>query len=133
MGQTDPSSFKTATVYVFDTSGAKILEKEYPMDLPAPKPEPEPVSTPVAQPVSEPVTTDSPAVPVESPSANMPVIPQSPFEGAGEAAGNLPMANPPDADARAVPPPVPTHAPVNDPSLIEGVEPVKKEDARSRF
>ena len=42
MGQTDPSSFKTATVYVFDTSGAKILEKEYPMDLPAPKPEPEP-------------------------------------------------------------------------------------------
>ena len=133
MGQTDPSSFKTAIVYVFDTSGTEVLEKKYPIDLPAPRPEPEPVSTPVAQPAGEPATTDAPAVPVESSSANMPVIQPSSIEGAGEAAGNLPVANPPDADAGAVPPPVPTHAPGDDPSMNEGVEPVKKEDARSRL
>ncbi len=133
MGQTDPSSFKTAIVYVFDTSGTEVLEKKYPIDLPAPRPEPEPVSTPVAQPAGEPATTDAPAVPVESSSANMPVIQPSSIEGAGEAAGNLPVANPPDTDAGAVPPPVPTHAPGDDPSMNEGVEPVKKEDARSRL
>lgn len=39
-GQVDPSAFKTATVYVFDGSGAKILEKDFPVDLPAPRPAP---------------------------------------------------------------------------------------------
>ena len=50
MGQTDPSSFKTATVYVFDTSGAQILEKDFPIDLPIPKPAPEPVPMPASVP-----------------------------------------------------------------------------------
>ena len=37
VGPKDPSSFKTATIYVFDASGAKILEKDYRIDIPAPK------------------------------------------------------------------------------------------------
>ncbi len=37
VGQTDPSSFKTATIYVFDASGAEILEKDYSIDIPTPK------------------------------------------------------------------------------------------------
>ncbi len=109
-GQTDPSSFKTATIYVFDTRGAKILEKEYPIDLPAPMPVPEPVSKPVHQPASQPVPTDSTAATV-----------------------NLPSAKTPNANAGAAPQAVPASAPVDDPSLTDGVEPVKKEDARSRF
>ncbi|MBC2712275.1 MAG: hypothetical protein HGJ94_15215 [Desulfosarcina sp.] len=130
MGQTDPSSFKTATVYVFDTSGAQILAKDFPIDLPAPKPEPKPVPPPAA----EPVTTDVPAVPMESPPINIPVNQQTPFKGPGEAAENLPMAtSPPDADTGAASQPVPTQAPIDDPSLIESVEPVKEEDARDRF
>ena len=133
MEQADPSSFTTAIVYVFDTSGAKILEKDFPIDLPAPKPETEPVPTPAAKPAAESATTDTPAVPLESPSANMPVNQQTPVKGSGEAAGNLPMATPADAGTGPAPQPDPTNAPVDDPSLSEGVEPVKKEDARARF
>lgn len=104
MGQTDPSSFTAATVYVFDASGAKILEKDFPIDLPAPKPDPAPVSTPSVQPVNTTGTTAVPAVPKASTSPNMP----------------------PEAT-------VPTIGPVDDPSLTGGAKPEKREDTRSRF
>jgi hypothetical protein len=104
MGQTDPSSFTAATVYVFDASGAKILEKDFPIDLPAPKPDPAPVSTPSVQPVNTTGTTAVPTVPKASTSPNMP----------------------PEAT-------VPTIGPVDDPSLTGGAKPEKREDTRSRF
>lgn len=133
MGQTDPSSFKTATVYVFDTSGSKILEQDFSIDLPAPKPEPAPVSLPTANPSAEPATTRAPAGPMESPPANTPVDQQMPIADAGETAANPPMADPPDADAGTARQPVPTNLPADDPSLTESVEPVKRDDARARF
>jgi len=133
MGQTDPSTFNTAAVYVFDSSGETILEKDFAIDLPAPKPEPETVSTEAAQPAEPPETPPSAAVPAASVPANTPIEQPAPVEDLGEAAGNPPTASTPEADAKAVPPTVPTKAPVDDPSLTEGVEPVKKEDVRSRF
>ncbi|HSO20572.1 MAG TPA: hypothetical protein VLT88_14005 [Desulfosarcina sp.] len=38
MGQADPSSFTLASIYVFDTAGRKLLQKDFPIDLPAPEP-----------------------------------------------------------------------------------------------
>jgi hypothetical protein len=67
------------------------------------------------------------------PLSHMPVDQQAPVEDSGEAVGNPPMVLPPESDAGAASPPAPTGAPVDDPSLIEGVKPVKKEDTRSRF
>ena len=133
MGQADPSSFKQATVYVFDSSGAKILEKEFPIDLPAPKPDPKPVSAPAVQPANAFGTTAVPAVAEESAPATMPLDQTAPLAVPGEAVGNLPITPTQKSDAGAVSPTVPTGTPVDDPSLTEGVEPVKKEDARSRF
>ena len=133
MGQADPSSFKAATVYVFDTSGAKILEKDFSIDLPAPKPDPAPVSTPAVQPANSSGTSAVPAVPEEATSANMPFDPKVPGADSEEAGGNLPMPPTRGSDAGAASPAVPTKRPVDDPSLTEGVEPVKKEDVRSRF
>ncbi|MBR9986337.1 MAG: hypothetical protein KFF68_10530 [Desulfosarcina sp.] len=119
MGQADPSSFKSATVYVFDSSGAKILEKDFPIDLPAPKPDPAPVSTP--------------AVSKEATSADMPFDPKAPVADSEEAVGNLPMPPTWGSGAGAASPTVPTVRPVDVPSLPGGVEPEKKEDVRSRF
>ncbi|WP_319404635.1 hypothetical protein [uncultured Desulfosarcina sp.] len=133
MGQTDPSSFKTATVYVFDTDGKKTLEKDFPIDLPVPKPAPEPVLTPAAQPANASKATIAPAVPEASPPSIMPVKQQAPDEDSGKWVGNLPMVPPPESDTGAASPPVPAGVPGDDPSLTEGVEPVKREDARSRF
>lgn len=133
MGQTDPSSFKTATVYVFDTAGAQILEKDFPIDLPVSKPAPEPVPTPAVQPANASEATVAPAVPTALPPSIIPVEQQAPVEASGEGVGNLPMVPPPGSDAGAASPPVPAGTPGDDPSLTEGVEPVKKEDARSRF
>ncbi|MDX2451900.1 hypothetical protein [Desulfosarcina sp.] len=133
MGQADPSSFKQATVYVFDSSGAKILEKEFPIDIPAPKPDPKPVSTPAVQPANAFGTTAVPAVAEESAPATMPLDQTAPLADPGEAVGNLPITPTQKSDAGAVPPTVPTGTPVDDPSLTEGVEPVEKEDVRSRF
>jgi len=133
MGQADPSAFKTATVYVFDTDGTKILEKDFPIDLPVPKPAPEPVSTPAAQPANESEATVAPAPPEASPLSNIPDDQQAPVEDSGEALGNLPTAPPMESNAGPASLPAPTGAPVDDPSLTGGVEPVKKEDGRSRF
>ncbi len=133
MGQADPSSFKAATVYVFDSSGAKILEKDFPIDLPAPKPDPEPVSSPAVQPVNASGTTAVPAIPEQSTPAKIPLDPTAPLADSEEAVGTLPMTPTRESDAGAASPTVPTRRPVDDPSLTEGVEPVKKEDVRSRF
>jgi hypothetical protein len=133
MGQADPSSFESATVYVFDSSGAKILEKDFPIDLPAPKSDPEPVSTPAVQPVDASGTAAVPAIPEESTSTNMPFDPKVPLADSEEAVGTLPMTPTRESDVGAASPTVPTGRPVDDPSLKEGVEPVKKEDVRSRF
>jgi len=130
MGQADPSSYTTATVYVFDSSGAKILEKDFSVDLPAPPPEAEPVSAPAVKPVNDSGTA---AIPEESGSANTPPDPAAPPEDSGAAAETLPVTPSPESDAGAASPAVPAGTPVDDPSLTEGVDPVKKEDVRSRF
>ena len=133
MGQTDPSSFKTATVYVFDSSGAKVLEKDFSIDLPAPKPDLKPIITPAVQPAKESETTDAPVLLQESTPATIPVDQPSPVVDSGEAVEHLPIVPTPESAAGTVPPTLPTGTPADDPSLTEGVEPVKKEDARSRF
>ncbi len=114
MGQADPSAFKSATVYVFDSSGAKILEKAFSIDLPAPKPAPQPIAPPAVQPAT---------VPVDQPAA---------AEESREAAKSPPPATTPESEAGTTPP-LPAGATADDPSLTEGVEPVEKEDTRSRF
>jgi hypothetical protein len=128
MGQADPSSFKSATVYVFDSSGATILEKEFPIDLPAPKPDPKPIIPPAVQPAKAPEPTAAPALPpVSTPApATKPVDQPTPARDSGEAVGDLPRSPTPESDTG-------TEPPTDDPSLTEGVEPVKKEDTRSRF
>ena len=100
-GQTDPSSFKTATVYVFDTSGVLVLRKIFSIDLPAPKPEPESAAAPASEPQPEavPPATDTPAVQVQAPEANSQVNQQAPGEASGTTPASMPMPTPPDADA----------------------------------
>lgn len=122
IGQVDPSSFKIATVYVYDSSGDKVLEKEFSIDLPAPKP----VAAPAAQPGEVPETIAAPTPPQDSAPATLPVDQPTPAIDSGAAAGTLPPAPTPQSDAEAA-------SPTDDPSLIDGVEPVKKEDSRSRF
>jgi hypothetical protein len=131
--QTDPSSFKTATVYVFDTSGAKILERDFPIDLPAPEPDPQPAATPAGQPTKVPGSTTIPAATAEPAPINVPLDPTAPVEDSAEAAAGLPIAPTREPDTGATVPTGPTGKPVDDPSLTEGVEPVEKEDVRSRF
>lgn len=133
MGQADPSSFNAATVYVFDSSGAKILEKDFPIDLPAPKLDPAPVSTPAIQPVKSSGKTAVPAIPEGSTPANVPLDPTEPLADSEQTVGNLPMTPTRETGAGDASPTVPTSSPVDDPSLTEGVEPAKKEDVRSRF
>lgn len=128
-GQTDPSSFKNAIVYVFDTAGALISAKDFSINLPAPKAAPESVPAPVPQPAAAPATTDAPPMPVLQPAANVPVNQLAP----GEGSGSTPAVSPPDNDAGVSATPIPDNVPVDDPSLTDGGEPLEKEDARSRF
>jgi hypothetical protein len=55
----DPSAYKTASVYVFDTSGAKVMEKDFPVDLPAPAAQPDPVVMPAPKAQGTSMTTDT--------------------------------------------------------------------------
>ena len=127
----DPSVYKSAVVYVFDTSGAKLLERTFSIDLPAPLQQPEPASEPQAAPAAVPGTPATPAD--DTPSA--PTTPQEP-PPAEEAPGAVDAAQPeaaPATDTASDAPPVPVVAPSDDPSLIEGVAPQSQEDTRSRF
>lgn len=63
--QTDPSPFKIATVYVFDTSATQMLKKDFAIDLPAPAPEPKPAAEP------ESAATPVPAVPDPDPASTV--------------------------------------------------------------
>lgn len=125
MAPADPSVFKTATVYVFDSSGARIVGKDFAIALPA--------ARPTARPAGEPSATGAGSLPGPSPSGNRPVIPQTSFESSGEATGILPPAHPPDGDSGGAPQPLPDKAPADDPSLTEGVEAKKKDDTRAPF
>jgi hypothetical protein len=49
------------------------------------------------------------------------------------APADVPTAPSPEIDAGKAPQPDPDTGPIDDPSLTDGVEPVNKEDARSRF
>jgi outer membrane biosynthesis protein TonB len=116
-GQADLSDVKTARVYVFDSSGAPITEKEFPVSFPAPKPDPKPVPAPLPRPAAAPVPVSDPA----------------PAGDRGTAPADVPTAPSPEIDAGKAPQPDPDTGPIDDPSLTDGVEPVNKEDARSRF
>jgi hypothetical protein len=130
MGPTDPSSYKTATVYVFDSSGDMILEKDFSIDLPAPKPQPVPVSTSAAQPDNTSVTPLAPDVPKVSPPITVPIDQPAPAENSGRAVENQPIAPTLESDDGAEPL---TGMPADDSPLTKNAEPEKKEDTHSRF
>lgn len=133
MGPKDPSAFKTATVYVFDSTGAALLEQDFSVALPAPKKKSQPVTTPADPAPAAPPKIEAPSLPMKAPQANLPADQRTPDEGSGEATGNRPEAKPLDADAGTAAQPAPTYLPTDGPSPNESVEPVKKEDTRSRF
>jgi len=58
-GPKDPSAYKTASVYVFDTAGATKLEKDFPVDLPSPAVEHDPGSAPAPTSTGDSMTTDT--------------------------------------------------------------------------
>ena len=132
-GLKDPSAFKTATIYIFDTAGSQMLEQDVPIDLPAPEPQAEPVVKPIASPAAQ----DTQAPPTESPPDAPPTNQQLPAQGVPDAAGSPGSEQPSDAGTATTAPLDPTDAPddapADDPSLTEGVEPKETEDARSRF
>jgi hypothetical protein len=133
MGQPDPSSFTIATVYVFDASGAKVLEKDFPIDLPAPPPVRESVAAPAARSAPDPGSTAVQVVPGTSAPEKMPVDQPAPSTETQEAAAERPTAAPLESDAKSASPPVPAGAPETDAPPTEGLGPVKREDTRSRF
>jgi hypothetical protein len=55
----DPSAYKIASVYVFDTSGAKVIEKGFPVDLPAPAVQVDSGVVSAPKPKGAPMTTDT--------------------------------------------------------------------------
>jgi hypothetical protein len=120
VGQADLSAYRTATVYVFDTSGAPITEKEFPVDFPEPKPEPQPAPAPAP-------------MPAPSPAVNVPVNDMAPAGDRETAPADMPMVPSLDTDVGDAPQPVPDTEPIDDPSLTDGVVPEKTEDARSRL
>ena len=140
-GLKDPSAFKSATVYVFDTAGTKLLEQDVPIDLPAPQLQADPVPAPAAQPAGSPAAPDTQAEPPDSPPVNPPANQPLPAQGVEDVFGRPPSAQPQDTGTETMAPPPPTDAPVeapgaapaDDPSLTDGVEPKATEDARSRF
>lgn len=64
VARTDPSAFTIATIYVFDTAGAVLLQSDIPIDLPAPVPEPKPEPVPTAaEPTADETEADDKTVP----------------------------------------------------------------------
>ena len=128
-GVDDPSVFKTAVVYVFDTSGNKLLEESFSIDLPAPAVEEK--SAPVQQ--VTPAVSDIREAPADS--SSTPASAQEP-PVVKEAPDVMDQAQPepnPAAGERTDTPPAETAGPSEDPSLTEGVGPKSREDTRSRF
>ncbi len=157
-GVADPSPFTTATVYVFDSSGNKLLEQSFAVDLPAPPPPPPPPEpTPEPEPAPEPapqapptVTPEAVAPPADVPpateSTGEPATDQPPAEapdpsqaapaadaGAETAAPPVQAAPAADAGTETAAPPVQTAPSSDDPSLTEEVETAPQDDTRSRF
>lgn len=126
-GIADPSAFKSATVYVFDSAGAKVLEKDFAIDLPAPRTEPE------TQPAAAPVSPGTQEVPLELPPPDTPDNQSVPAVGVQDAGEKQQPVQPPDTGSTPTATPVPADAPADDPSLTEGAQPTMQEDARSRF
>lgn len=126
-GIADPSAFKSATVYVFDSAGAKVLEKDFTIDLPAPRTEPE------TQPAAAPVSPGTQEVPLELPPPDTPDNQSVPAVGVQDAGEKQQPVQPPDTGSTPTATPVPADAPADDPSLTEGAQPTMQEDARSRF
>jgi len=122
LDQKDPSAFTVASIYVFDTSGTRLLQKDFPIHLPAPEPAPE-ASTDV---VSETPDTSSPSP--DTTSTHAPAGASSATENTqtGDAARSLPL---PDQPAVGPPPTTPD----NDQLPVEGTQPTKTPDSRARF
>jgi hypothetical protein len=121
----DPSSFKTATIFVFDPSGSRILEKDYPIDIP--------------EPVSVPETVPEPAVEEKSMGvADVPVTQsQTPLKISPTTAEDASETSPPKAEENAnnesALDSTSIAAPVDDPSLIDDALQTGKDDNRARF
>ena len=141
IGVEDPSIFRTATLHVFGPTGDALLERDFPIDLPAPEPQPEPETETTSQ-TATPPAGPSDSVPIEATpaaSADDPgavSVDQPPAE-ATEAAAVADEAAPPDqpteSSAPAALPTAPDSQPADDPSLTEEVDSTPLDDTRSRF
>jgi type II secretory pathway pseudopilin PulG len=119
----DLSTYNKATVYVFDEAGSTIVEKDFPIDLPQP----------AAKAVSRSATpTAVESVATDAATADLPAEEPAPLKDSGKTTENLPTATPANADGGQGPQPVSPSASADDPSLIDSVIPVKKEDGRLR-
>lgn len=109
-GETDPSTVDAATVYVFDASGAPLMEKDYPIDIPV-REQPLPAKSSSLKP--EPQKEADPGRPTP------PAMDQTGrLSGSAAAGGEQPP---------------PTAGPTDDLPPADRVEPVKKEDTRARY
>jgi hypothetical protein len=137
VGVEDPSIFRTATIHVFGPTGDVLLERDFPIDLPAPEPQPEPASQTASAPAgpSDPTTVEAaPAASADDPGA---VSVDQPSPEATDAAAVSGEASPPDQPSESSPPAaLPTardSQPADDPSLTEGGDSTPSDDTRSRF
>ena len=131
-GVVDPSTFTTATVYVFDSSGTKLLERSFTVALPAPPAQPEPEAEPPPQ-APPAIAPDSPVAPTE-PLPLPDSIEEPPVDQTTPEVLDTTQPEPaPATDTPTAAPSVATEPSSDDPSLTEGVEPTTQEDTRSRF
>lgn len=122
MDQTDRSAFTVASIYVFDTSGTRLLQKDFPIQLPAPEPAPEP-STDV---VSETPDTSSPSADTTDAPASAGASSPTENTETEDAVRSLPL---PDQPAVGLP----QTTPDNDQLPVDGTQPAKTPDSRARF
>ncbi len=122
MGQIDSSAFSVASIYVFDTSGAQLLQKDFAVDLPAPETKPE------APGVVAPASQSTEAAPADQ-------LSDAPSSDEGPRSTATPPSadRPPDQPANWVSPTIPAGTPTGDPSLTDDAQPTKQPDSRARF